>query len=1263
MATRARLDVLGGFRATMPDGASAGLSTRKAEALLAYLACRAGEPQSRDQLAALLWGDRGERQARHSLSQSLSSLRSIFGDGLFARLSGRETVSLDTTCIEVDLAEFRRLAGGGTIEELEAAADLYRGPLLDGFHLREPAFDEWLAQERARLDGLAVAVLARLAERQSARQDHEAAAATWQRVQALDPLSEETHRRVLRLHLDRGAYNAAIRHYRLCADLLKQQLGTSPEPATTELYREAVERLAAESAAAQAPTSVPALGAAPGTGDRRQATALAATVLLPPAGAGQHDAEELQGFVDAALDDVAAAVALGGGTLLRRDADALLAVFGLPAAVEDHAARACHALMALRATAARPSTRLALTADSGEIVRLPAGPGGQARVVGHCLQRAARLAASGHVVPIAVTAATRALARRAIRFAPLAPVALDPQADPVELHAPIRARRAATRLAPRRLARLVGRDGELAAMSAVLAAVAEGRGQMVAIVGEPGVGKSRLCREFLHRHVPPGWRMVHGCAHSHLATAAYSVAAGLLRSLLRVGEAADPAALGDAVMALLAQLDLPAERIAPPVLALLDPDRPDPAWGRLEPGHKRLRVIDAVKLLLGAESARQPVIVTVEDLHWLDAASRQVLDGLVDALPGMRVLMLVNYRPEFVHDWARRSCFRQIPVSPLPSAGAHELLDALVGTDDSTGDVKARLVLRAGGNPLFLEECVQALAVSGALDGRRGSYRLVREVDRLALPETVQAVIAARLDRLPEADRRLLQQAAVIGTEAPRSLLQRLAGLAEEALDASLGRLQAEEFLFERRARAQPVYAFKHTLTHEAAYASLLQQTRRELHARILAVIEEAAAPRTADQLDALAWHAIRGQVWDKAATYSRQAGALAADRSANRAAVAHFEQAILAIGRLPATPERRAEELELRLHIRNALFVLGEHGAIMDQLSQAEHLLVGIDDRSAHARILLHISGWHWQQGQHRRALAAGQRVLAIAGKGGDGELADLARYRCGLALHGQGDYAEAAQLLRQALAGLESRGVEGLNVFGGYPYVFCCAYLAWALSELGEFAEAEAYGRQGWLAAAELGQSYTLTTMSFGLGHCLIRQDRLDEALAVLEEGLRLFEIHEVPSGFAWIAAPLGYVLVRLGEVERGLGLLGKAVDPDMRRRSVLYTHPFMWQAEALLQLGRLPEAEAAARRGCALAAAQDEAAHEAWAQRLLGDILGQRDPQAAARHYAAAAGLAGPRRLRHLLASIETARSRQPGRHIRARPVRSDQSASPV
>ena len=240
---RARLYLLGGFRADGPDGQPITFPTRKTEALLAFLGFRAGRPQSRDALAELLWGDRGERQARHSLSQALSAIRTVFGDAVRLAVQGRETVTLHAKGVHLDAADFQLLAAGDGLDELQAAAGLYGGPLLDGFHVRSAAFEGWLAVERTRLNSLAVAVLTRLAERQLACADRDGAASSCHRAQALDPLSEETHRRGMRLHLAHGAYNTVIRHYRTCADMLLRELGTSPEPSTMELYQQAVDLL------------------------------------------------------------------------------------------------------------------------------------------------------------------------------------------------------------------------------------------------------------------------------------------------------------------------------------------------------------------------------------------------------------------------------------------------------------------------------------------------------------------------------------------------------------------------------------------------------------------------------------------------------------------------------------------------------------------------------------------------------------------------------------------------------------------------------------------------------------------------------------------------------------------------------------------------------------------------------------------------------------------------------------------------------------
>src|SRR5689334_5360307 len=238
-----RVQLLGGFGAITPDGAPLNLPTRKAEALLAVLACRPGEAQSRERVTSLLWGDRGDRQARHSLSQTLTSIRSAVGQASNPIITERESMAINPDAVCADVMEIVTLVQRDDADSLRRAAELYRGALLEGFRLHDPAFNEWLSQERSRFHQIALSALTRLAEREAAAGDHLAATSVLERAAALEPLSEDVHRRLMRLQLDRGNYNAVIRHYRNCSDLLKRELGTIPEPATTALYTEARSRL------------------------------------------------------------------------------------------------------------------------------------------------------------------------------------------------------------------------------------------------------------------------------------------------------------------------------------------------------------------------------------------------------------------------------------------------------------------------------------------------------------------------------------------------------------------------------------------------------------------------------------------------------------------------------------------------------------------------------------------------------------------------------------------------------------------------------------------------------------------------------------------------------------------------------------------------------------------------------------------------------------------------------------------------------------
>ncbi|MBI2544153.1 MAG: hypothetical protein HYW16_02875 [Candidatus Rokubacteria bacterium] len=294
-------------------------------------------------------------------------------------------------------------------------------------------------------------------------------------------------------------------------------------------------------------------------------------------------------------------------------------------------------------------------------------------------------------------------------------------------------------------------------------------------------------------------------------------------------------------------------------LALLDVPVEDAEWQVLEPAQRRQRTLGAVKRLLLRESQVQPLLVVFEDLHWIDAETQALLDTLVESLPTAKRLLLVNYRPDYQHGWGSKTFYSQLRLDPLPPESAEELLQALLGDDATLQPLKPLLIERTEGNPFFLEESVRTLVETKALAGERGAYRLVKALPGVQVPASVQAVLAARIDRLPPEDKGLLQSASAIGKDVPLALLQAIADLPEEALRRQLARLQAGEFLYETSLFPDLEYTFKHSLTHEVTYQSLLHERQRALHARIVNAMETLYASRLMEQAERLAHHALRG--------------------------------------------------------------------------------------------------------------------------------------------------------------------------------------------------------------------------------------------------------------------------------------------------------------------------------------------------------------------------------------------------------------------
>src|SRR5262249_46062342 len=409
----------------------------------------------------------------------------------------------------------------------------------------------------------------------------------------------------------------------------------------------------------------------------------------------------------------------------------------------------------------------------------------------------------------------------------------------------------------------------------------QGRSQVVAIVGEAGVGKSRLVHEFIHSDHTAGWLVLESNSASYGHATPYLPVIELLRHYFQINVHDSTRSIRERVTAKILGFRSSLGAAIPPVLDLLDALDEEHPFRSLEPLQHRQYTYQAVSRLLLSESRVQPVIAVFEDLHWNDSLTLGLLNELVVGARDARLLLLVSYRPEYRDQWTGRPGYHQLRLEPLPTENVSELLQVLLGSEPDLVPLKNFIPGRAGGNPFFVEEIVRALVDTKALQGSRGEYSLVRQFSDIEVPPTVQAVLAARIDALPIAEKRLLQDAAVIGHDVPFALLHAICGMEENEVRGLLGNLQASEFLYNTQLFPNLEFTFKHSLTHDVAYAGLRHERRREMHERVVEKMEALYANRLDEQVERLADHALRGHLFEKSVQYLRRAGARATDREA----------------------------------------------------------------------------------------------------------------------------------------------------------------------------------------------------------------------------------------------------------------------------------------------------------------------------------------------------------------------------------------------
>jgi class 3 adenylate cyclase/predicted ATPase len=805
-------------------------------------------------------------------------------------------------------------------------------------------------------------------------------------------------------------------------------------------------------------------------GERKQVTVLFADLKGSMELLADRDPEEARAILDPVLERMMAAVHRYEGTVNQVMGDGIMALFGAPIAHEDHAVRACYAALAMQTSVKQYATEVQRTRgvpihirvglNAGEVVVRSIGSDLHMdyTAVGQTTHLAARMEQMAMPGSILVTADVLRLAEGYVQVNPLGPVPIKGLPDPAEVYevtgaGPVRTRLQAA--AVRGLTRFVGRDAELQTMHQARERAGSGHGQVVAVIGEPGVGKSRLFWEFTHAQHTRGWLILESRSVSYGKATAYLPVIDLLKTYVGVEARDDVRRVREQVTGKLLTLDRALEPTLPPILALLDVPVEGAQWQALDPPQRRRHTLEAVKRLLLRESQVQPLLLVFEDLHWIDAETQALLDGLVESVPTARLLLLVNYRPEYQHGWGSKTYYTQLRLDPLPPTSAEAILHDLLGDDSSLVALRQLLIARTEGNPFFLEESVRTLVETGVLVGERGAYSLAKALPTIQVPATVQAVLAARIDRLPPDAKRLLQTAAVIGSEVPLSVLQAVATLPEAALQAALAQLQAAEFLYETRLFPELVYTFKHALTQQVAYQSLLTSTRQQVHQQVAQVFETQFAETVLTQPELLAHHYTEAGCPEPAVAYWQKAGQRTMERSAYAEAIAHLSKGVEVLKMLPETPERARQELDLQLALGPAcMSTRGPGSTAVEQVyARAQELCRLVGETPQLFPVLWGLWRFYTARCEYPRAQALGEQLLSLAQQVHDAALLLEAHHVLWATLVWSGAFVAAQVHLEQgrALYDPQQHRAHALLYGGHDPGVCCLSHGAWSLWLLG--------------------------------------------------------------------------------------------------------------------------------------------------------------------------------------------------------------------
>ena len=1236
-----RLSLLGGFALTGPDG-PVDLPSKKLAGLLAYLALVGSDPQSRERLVTLFWGSHFEAQARQNLRKALSRLRRVLGQDAF--VSVREAIALAPGVVACDAVRLQRLIRDGGRDSLAEAASLYKGPLLSAVSITEDAWTEWLDVQRRHIENLALDAMVSLGEQELKAGNHEGALAAASRAVAINELREDAHRVIVQTLAAAGRKAEALKHFQDLGALLKRELNTEPDMATREVIGAIGARPAAkpqnvdEAAKPAAPepdhllaaadvmieprhgiTSVNPAAPVGSSPERRQLTVMVCNLVGSAPHSVPLDPEELRDRVALFHKTVADVAAQFEGFIAQYSSDGVVVYFGYPSANEHDAEQAVRAGLAIIDSIRKLKTfgeepfqaRAGIATGQVVVGEQPGTADARQRVaIGEAPNLAAQLQAAAAPGQILIAASTRHLVGRMFDCRELSGSELRGPLSTVEAWHVRDEVVGVSRFHARRtgeLAPLVGRQEEMELLLRRWEQAKLGEGRVVLLSGEPGIGKSRLAESLLHSVADePHARLHYFCSPHYTHSPLYPFIVQLERAArFEPGDSVEKRL--DKIEALLK----PAARNVPQDLALVAELLGVPLHGSypavdVSPQQKREMTLSTLLDQFDGLTALSPALVVVEDIHWMDPTSLDLLDRMIARASDRPVLLIVTFRPELQPSWIGQPGVTMLALNRL-GRGERTVLAMQVARGKALPDeVLAKIADRADGVPLFVEELTRSVLESGVLREEPDRYVLDRALPQLAIPMTLNASLLARLDRLASA-RHVAQVGAALGREFSYEVLAAVADRPDKQLHGALDELVESGLAFRRGVPPGASFIFKHALVQDAAYGMLLQSQRQELHARIVNVLEDQFPEIAASQPESLAHHCAGARLIEPAIGYWQKAGERSLQSAAMTEAVKHLTSALNLIPSLPASPGRDRKERGLCLALARATYsVRGPGSETLRLFSRANDLL----DESASSDEWISVLTGLWRIESNRAHLVAAHELarqsVAIAVDRRDSEALGRTNLSSGVTLCWMGMFTEARDCLEQALDWYARIGEIKTTaaLFGAGNAQSILGLTLWLL---GCPSQAVRSSMEGLIIARESGfaAAVSIALVNLALLETVMASPSAADAAHVDEAAAhcaRHYPVYE-----PWARFYSGSLKCHRGDPQRGIEIMKAAVaDEEEFDLALGRTLRLGYLAAAHAKLGELEVALGVLDEAVAIVEMAQERLFEAEIHRLRGEVL---------------------------------------------------------